>query len=101
MEAAIPVLKDNPYAQPQLDNWRKFRIASTTEIYKLVTDKLHEINPRIDFRLNDLNDRTSGLQLEELKNNINSVHLSTHTEQNGYQKSGPEIPNRYDEVFHG
>lgn len=87
MEAAIPVLKDNPYAQPQLDNWRKFRIASTTEIYKLVTDKLHEVNSKIDFRLNDLNDRTSGLQLEELKNNINSVHLSTHTEQNGYQKS--------------
>lgn len=87
MEAAIPVLKDNPYAQPQLDNWRNFRKASTTEIYKLVTDKLHEVNPKIDFRLNDLNDRTSGLALEELKNNINSVHLSTHTEQNGYQKS--------------
>jgi hypothetical protein len=87
MEAAIPVLKDNPYAQPQLDNWRNFRKACTTEIYKLVTDKIHQENPKIDFRLNDLNDRTSGLALEELKNNINSVHLSTHTEQNGYQKS--------------
>ncbi|MBD2753004.1 hypothetical protein [Spirosoma validum] len=87
MEEAIPVLKDNPYAEPQLTNWRNFRKACTTEIYKLVTDRIHQENPSIDFRLNDLNDRTSGLTLEELKNNINSVHLSTHTEQNGYQKS--------------
>jgi hypothetical protein len=87
MEAAIPILKDNPYAQPQLDNWRNFRKASTTEIYKLVTDRLHKENPEIDFRLNDLNDRSSGLVLEDLKGNINSVHLSTHTEQNGYQKT--------------
>ncbi|MBD2701003.1 hypothetical protein IC229_10185 [Spirosoma sp. BT702] len=87
MEEAIPVLKDNPYAEPQLTNWRNFRKACTTEIYKLVTDRIHKENPNIDFRLNDLNDRTSGLTLEELKDNINSVHLSTHTEQNGYQKS--------------
>ena len=87
MEAAIPILKDNPHAQPQLDQWLKFRRACTTEIYKLVTDRIHGENPEIDFRLNDLNDRSSGLVLEELKNNINSVHLSTHTEQNGYQKT--------------
>ncbi|GAB3950538.1 hypothetical protein GCM10028805_28780 [Spirosoma harenae] len=87
LEEAIPVLKDNPYAEPQLSNWRKFRRDCTTEIYKEVTDKIHQENPKIDFRLNDLNDRTSGLTLEELKGNINSVHLSTHTEQNGYQKS--------------
>lgn len=87
LEAAIPVLKDNPYAEPQLTNWRKFRRDCTTEIYKAVTDRIHQENPKIDFRLNDLNDRTSGLTLEELTKNINSVHLSTHTEQNGYQKS--------------
>jgi hypothetical protein len=87
MEAAITILRDNPYAQPQLNQWLDFRKASTTEIYKLVTDRIHSINPSIDFRLNDLNDRSSGLQLEELKENINSVHLSTHTEQNGYQNT--------------
>jgi hypothetical protein len=87
LEAAMPILKDNPYAQPQLDQWLKFRRASTTEIYKLVTDRIHQENPKIDFRLNDLNDRSSGLMLEELTNNINSVHLSTHTEQNGYEKT--------------
>jgi hypothetical protein len=55
--------------------------------YKLVTDRLHQINPKIDFRLNDLNNRSSGLHVEDLKGNINSIHLSTHTEQNGYEKT--------------
>jgi hypothetical protein len=87
LEAAMPVLKDNPYAQPQLDQWLQFRRSSTTEIYKLVTDRIHRENPDIDFRLNDLNDRSSGLMLEQLTNNINSVHLSTHTEQNGFQNT--------------
>jgi len=88
MAAAIPILRDNPNAQPQLDQWLNFRRASTTKIYKLVTDRIHQANPKIDFRLNDLNNRSSGLHLEELKSgNINSVHLSTHTEQNGYQNS--------------
>jgi hypothetical protein len=87
MAAAIPVLRDNPNAQPQLDQWLNFRRKTTTGIYKEVTGRIHKINPRIDFRLNDLNDRSSGLMLEELKNEINSVHLSTHTEQNGYQKT--------------
>jgi len=87
LAAAIPVLKDNPYAQPQLDKWVDFRRSSTTEIYKLVTDRIHQANPKIDFRLNDLNNRSSGLHLDELKNgNINSVHLSTHTEQRGFEK---------------
>lgn len=88
LAAAMPVLRDNPRAQPQLDQWIKFRKASTTKIYKLVTDRIHKVNPNIDFRLNDLNNRPSGLHLEELKDGyINSIHMSTHTEQNGYQKS--------------
>jgi hypothetical protein len=105
LTAAMPILKDNPYAQPQLDQWLAFRTASTTEIYKLVTDRIHSINPKIDFRLNDLNNRSSGLHLDELKNNVNSVHLSTHTEQRGFERldrasrikttfyyGGPNIP---------
>lgn len=88
MAAAIPILRDNPNAQPQLDQWLDFRRATTTKMYKLVTDRIHQINPKIDFRLNDLNNRSSGLHLDELKDgNINSIHLSTHTEQNGYEKT--------------
>jgi hypothetical protein len=87
MQAAMTVLKDNPYAQPYLDQWLQFRRANTTEIYKAVTDRIHKENASIDFRINDLNDRSSGLMLEQLTSNINSVHLSTHTEQNGYEKT--------------
>lgn len=87
LEAARVILKDNPYAQPQIGQWLKFRRDCTTEIYKLVTDRLHSEDPAIDFRLNDLNDRSSGLTLEELKGNVNSIHFSTHTEQNGYQRT--------------
>lgn len=88
LAAAMPIFRDNPNAQPQLDQWLDFRIKSTTKIYKQVTDRIHQINPKIDFRLNDLNNRSSGLHLDELKDgNINSIHLSTHTEQNGYQKT--------------
>lgn len=87
MEAARVILRDNPYAQPQLNQWLDFRRKHTTAIYKEVTDRIHRENPQIDFRLNDLNDRSSGLALEELTGHINSVHLSTHTEQNGYQKT--------------
>lgn len=88
MAAAIPILRDNPAAQPQLDQWLNFRRESTTKMYQLVTDRIHQANPKIDFRLNDLNNRSSGLHLDELKDTyINSVHLSTHTEQNGIQKT--------------
>jgi hypothetical protein len=90
LEASKAILKDNPYAQPELEQWLNFRRESTTEIYKLVTDRIHDENPNIDFRLNDLNDRSSGLMLEELKDNINSVHLSTHTEQKGFQNTDRE-----------
>ncbi len=105
LEAAMPILRDNPYAEPQRDQWLEFRRTSTVKAYKLVTDRIHQANPKIDFRLNDLNNRSSGLHVEDLKNNINSIHLSTHTEQKGYQNTdrasriatshyyaGPNIP---------
>jgi hypothetical protein len=87
MDAAIPILRDNPYAEPQLDQWLEFRRQSTIKAYKLVTDRIHQINPRIDFRLNDLNNRSSGLHVEDIKDNINSIHLSTHLEQKGFQNT--------------
>jgi hypothetical protein len=87
MAAAIPVLRDNPNAQPQLDQALNFRRASTSKIYKLIIDRMRKEKPNIDFRINDLNNRPSGLYLEDLKNYITSVHMSTHTEQNGYERS--------------
>lgn len=87
MTAAIPVLKDNPNAQPQLDQALEFKKATTTKTYKMIIDRMRKEKPGIDFRLNDLNNRTSGLYIEELKDYITSIHFSTHTEQNGYERS--------------
>ncbi len=105
LAAAMPILKDNPYAEPQLSQWQEFRRQSTVKAYKMVTDRIHQIDAHIDFRLNDLNNRSSGLHVEDIKNNINSIHLSTHLEQKGIQTSerasriatthyfaGPNIP---------
>ena len=90
LAAAIPILKDNPNAQPQLDQWLKFRRASTVKIYKLIADRIHQSNPKIDFRLNEIypfggvNDNSTGLYLEDLRNIINSLVIQEHTEQKGY-----------------
>ena len=105
MTAAIPILKDNPNAQPQLDQALNFKRAVTTKIYKMIIDRMRQEKPNIDFRINDLNNRPSGLYLEDLKTYITSVHMSTHTEQNGYERSdrksriettryfiGPDVP---------
>jgi hypothetical protein len=105
MAAAIPILRDNPNAQPQLDQWFNFRRATTTKIYKMIVERMRQGNPKIDFRINDLNNRPTGLYLEDLKTYITSVHMSTHTEQEGYERSdrkskietsryfiGPDVP---------
>lgn len=93
LTAAMPVLRDNPNAQPQLDQWLKFRRASTNKIYKLIADRIHKSNPKIDFRLNEIypfagvNDNSTGLYLEDLKNIINSCVIQEHTEQKGYSNT--------------
>jgi hypothetical protein len=90
LAAAIPILKDNPNAQPQLDQWLKFRRASTVKIYSLISDRIHKYNPKIDFRLNEIypfsgtNVNSTGLYLEDLKKIINSLVIQEHTEQKGY-----------------
>ena len=108
---AIPVLRENPNAQPQLDQWLKFRRNSTNKIYKLVGDRIHKSNPKIDFRLNDtypfvgINDSSTGLYLEDIKEIINSCVIQEHTEQKGHANTlreswlklnrsllGPDVP---------
>ena len=90
LTSAIQILKDNPDAQPQLQQWLDFRIASTTKIYKMIIDKMREVKPKIDFRINDLNNRSAGLHLEDLRGYITSIHMSTHTEQNGIERTDRE-----------
>ena len=91
LAAAIPVLKANPQAQPQLDQWLACRRRSITRIYRLVAERIHKEKPQLDFRLNDFMpfgsglkaNRMSGLYLEDLRGVINSCALSDHTEQLG------------------
>jgi hypothetical protein len=90
LAAAIPVLKDNPNAQPQLDQWIKFRRTSTDKIYKLIADRIHRNSSKIDFRINEIypfsgvNCNSTGLYLEDLRNVINSLVIQEHTEQTGH-----------------
>ncbi len=91
LAAAIPVLKANPQAQPQLDQWLACRRQSIARIYRLVAESIHKVKPNLDFRLNDFvpfgsglkGNRMSGLYLEDLRGVINSCALSDHTEQLG------------------
>lgn len=105
MSLAMPILRDNPNAQPQLDQALNFRRLTTTKTYKMIIERMRKEKPKIDFRLNDLNNRSTGLYLEDLKTYVTSVHMSTHTEQNGYERTdrksriettryflGPDVP---------
>jgi hypothetical protein len=90
LTAAIPVLKANPGAQPQLNNWINFRRNSTTKVYRLISDRIHHFKPACDFRINDVRvmfenpvDSLYGLYLQDLKSIINSCVIQSHTEQNG------------------
>ena len=105
LAAAIPIMRDNALAYPEVEQFMKFREDATTEIYKLIIDKMHKENPKIEFRLNCLNNWNTGLNLSRLTSHIGSVHMSTHQEQQGSPNTqrisrirsvrhyvGPDIP---------
>jgi hypothetical protein len=91
LAAAMPALKADPQAQPQLDQWLAFRRKSVARIYQLIAERIHRERPSVDFRINDTlafgpgikADRAVGLYLEDLQGAINSCVLQDHTEQNG------------------
>ena len=91
LTAAIPVLKANPEAQPQLNQWLAFKRNSTAKIYKLIAERVHREKPGLEFRINDTlpfgstvkADTDAGLYLEDLKGSINTCVIQDHTEQNG------------------
>ena len=105
LAAAIPIIRDNPLAYPEVEQFKKFREDATTEIYKLIIDRMRKEKPGIEFRLNCLNNWTTGLNLSRLTSHIGSVHMSTHQEQQGNPNTqrvsrirsvrhyvGPDIP---------
>lgn len=105
LTTAIPILRDNARAYPEVEQFQKFREDTTTEMYQAVIDRMHKEKPNVGFRLNDLNNWNTGLNLTRLKSHIASVHMSTHQEQGGKPNTqrisrirsvrhyiGPDIP---------
>ena len=83
LAAAIPIILDNPFAYPEVEQFKKFREDVTTEIYKMIIDRMRKENPKIEFRMNCLNNWDTGLNLSRLTTHLGSVHMSTHQEQQG------------------
>jgi hypothetical protein len=79
------VLKQNPKAQPELDQWQTFRQKSVARYYKFMHDGIHAIRPKADLRFNDCfsNNLDWGLNLALLKPHLDSVRVCDYTEQRG------------------
>jgi hypothetical protein len=89
LEAAIPVLKKNKNAQPQRDNWLTLRRNSTTELYRLIAEKIKSENPKCHLRLNDVyawgkSDAIDyGLDIKAVAPYLGSLVNQDHQEQLG------------------
>lgn len=89
LEAAIPVLKKNKNAQPQRDKWLALRRDSTTKLYRQISEKIKQENPRCHLRLNDVfpwsgRDALSfGLDLRAVAPYLGSIVNQDHQEQKG------------------
>ncbi len=105
LTTAIPILRDNAQAYPEVQQFKKFREDTTTEMYQTVINRMHKEKPNIGFRLNCLNNWDTGLNLSRIKSHIGSMHMSTHQEQGGNPNTqrvsrirsvrhyvGPDIP---------
>jgi hypothetical protein len=85
LAGAIRVLKDDPQAQPQLNQWLKFRRQSVTQFYKRLHERIKAANPRVDFRLNTCwrTPESMGMYLHDLRPYLDSVRVMEYTEQRG------------------
>jgi len=82
---ARQALKQNPYAQPELERWEMFRRKSMARYYHLMHEGIHAIRPRADLRFNDSFSQPAdwGLDLSLLKPHLDSVRVCDYTEQRG------------------
>jgi len=89
LKAAIAVLKANKNAQPAKANWLAFRRKSSTEFYRLISEKIKEENPKCHLRYNDTHSygrhdpRDYGLYLDEAARYLGSLVNQDHEEQKG------------------
>jgi hypothetical protein len=85
LAAARAVLLKDPMAQPQLDQWRKFRCTSLARMYANINTAVHQINPKIDLRFNIYfrNPMDWGVDLKMIRPHLNSLRVMEYTEQQG------------------
>jgi hypothetical protein len=89
LEAAIPVLRKNKNAQPQKDKWLALRRDSTTKLYRLISEKIKDENPKCHLRLNDVfawggGDAIDfGMDIKALAPYLGSLVNQDHQEQRG------------------
>ncbi len=101
LEAAIPVLKANKHARPERDQWLAFRQHSTTELYRLIAEKIQEENPRCHLRFNDVlvwggGDAIDyGMDMEAVAPYLGSVVNQDHTEQLGRENETFELRKKW------
>lgn len=78
-------LKQDPTAQPALEQWQSFRRRSVARYYRLMHDGIHAIRHQADLRFNDNfpNAADWGLDLTLLKPHLDSVRVCDYTEQRG------------------
>jgi hypothetical protein len=84
LEKASAALRQNPAAQPALDQWRAFRYRSMAEFYQTMHDGIHAIRPA-DLRFNDCfeNHVDFGFDLGQMEPHLDSVRVMEYSEQRG------------------
>jgi DNA-binding beta-propeller fold protein YncE len=96
LEAAIPVLKKDKNAQSERDNWIAFRTNSTTELYRLIAEKIREENPGCHLRFNDVLPWSGGdaieygMDMEAVAPYLGSLVNQDHQEQLGRENENFE-----------
>ncbi|UCF85247.1 MAG: family 10 glycosylhydrolase [Desulfobacteraceae bacterium] len=101
LEAAIPILKKNKNAQPERDKWLAFRRNSTTKLYREISGKIKQENPKCHLRLNDVfvwsgRDALSfGLDLKAVAPYLGSIVNQDHQEQKGKSNETFDLRKRW------
>ena len=85
LEKAKAVFLAKPGAQPELDQWQKFRHDSIARYYEVMRKGLHALKPKIDLRFNDCFPELAdwGVSLPVLKPHVDSVRIMDYSEQRG------------------
>ena len=85
LEQARRELLANPNAVAPAAKWQAFRQNSTAALYKVLSQGVHAIKPRLDVRLNEFMRNTEpwGVNLLSLKPYLNSIRAMDYSEQLG------------------